>query len=473
MGLSILSLAAGRAEAGGLYFSDRGVRPMGRGGAFVAGADDLGAIYYNPAGMTDAPNQVLADTSWLLFHSAYTRTSRRLQFDPNDPGKPTGQAWDETYPTAEGTAPIIPIPTLAISNSFGLKNAAFALGLWAPYAAGARYEERLAGGPTPGRYMLVNLDGSMLSVPTIGAAYAPAPEVSVGATFQALIGSYKSRSVMTTCLPDRFVCAPEQPDFDSTVQMDVGPIFAPSANFGLLFKPDKHVRFGVAYQLGFNVDSDATIRVRMPSNVFFDRAWQDGDAARVHMRFPWIARVGVEVREIVPRSRAEIAYVREGWSVHDEITVTPQGMMLRDVELFPAEYRIGSFRVPRQFENTGSIRIGAEHWEKVGSYQIDGRIGFMYEKNAIPAAYLSTLTIDVDKLILGLGASLHVTRTWRLDGLYAHVFGWARDVSPEEARYPQINPVRATPNPYPSYVNGGRYEASAHILGVGLAVNYM
>jgi len=61
-------LGASRAEAGGLFFSDRGVRPMGRGGAFVAGADDLGAIYYNPAGILEAGNQVLVDASAMVFH---------------------------------------------------------------------------------------------------------------------------------------------------------------------------------------------------------------------------------------------------------------------------------------------------------------------------------------------------------------------------------------------------------------------
>ena len=42
------------AFAAGLYYSERGVSPLGRGGAFVAGADDLGAIAYNPAGLADA-----------------------------------------------------------------------------------------------------------------------------------------------------------------------------------------------------------------------------------------------------------------------------------------------------------------------------------------------------------------------------------------------------------------------------------
>src|SRR5580765_2469829 len=65
-GVSSLFFAA-TADAAGLYFSDRGVRPMGRAGAFVAGADDLGAIWYNPAGIADCGTSFLADFSWLHF----------------------------------------------------------------------------------------------------------------------------------------------------------------------------------------------------------------------------------------------------------------------------------------------------------------------------------------------------------------------------------------------------------------------
>src|SRR5204862_8256560 len=68
-----LTLASAEAHAAGLYFSDRGVRPMGRAGAFVAGADDLGAIWYNPAGLADAGSSVLVDFSWLRFDTDYTR----------------------------------------------------------------------------------------------------------------------------------------------------------------------------------------------------------------------------------------------------------------------------------------------------------------------------------------------------------------------------------------------------------------
>ena len=50
--LALLTFLAPAAHAGGYYFSDIGVRAFSRGGAFVAGADDLTALYYNPAALT-------------------------------------------------------------------------------------------------------------------------------------------------------------------------------------------------------------------------------------------------------------------------------------------------------------------------------------------------------------------------------------------------------------------------------------
>src|SRR5215475_5945710 len=92
------------ADAAGLYFSDRGVRPLGRGGAFVAGADDLGAIWYNPAGLSEAGSSLLADFSWLHFTADVTR---RTQI--TDSG---GTYHQYSFDQASGAAGFLPIPTL-------------------------------------------------------------------------------------------------------------------------------------------------------------------------------------------------------------------------------------------------------------------------------------------------------------------------------------------------------------------------
>ena len=473
-GATLLSsvLSSSPAFAGGLYFTDRGVRPMGRGGAFVAGADDLGAIFYNPAGIVHAKRQALADIGFVLFHSEYTRSARVWQVDPNT-GEPTGQAWDRTYPTAEGSAQILPIPTLALSYDFGIEHAAFAIGMWAPYAAGARYEGKVDGNPNPGRYMLLNLDGSALAIPGVWAAYQFMPELSAGIGIEMLMGQYRSQTVMSSCLPDRWMCAPEAPDYDAATQLSVGPIYSPSANLGVMFDPHPNVRIGASYQLPFHVDAPATTEVRVPSAAVFQDAYQQGDKARVEMDFPWIARVGIEGRW--PRFRGEVAYVYEAWSMHDKIVITPDDIVLRDVLTFPDEYRITPQTITRNFKDTWSLRFGGETWFDVGAYQLDLRAGVMYEKSAVPEPYLSTLTIDLDKIVVGLGGSIHVTPTWRFDWLLARTFTTPADVSTDEAKYEMLTPVRANKPPpeLRDYVNAGHYEANATVVGVGMAVNYL
>ncbi len=460
------------AVAGGLYFTDRGVRPLGRGGAFVAGADDLGAIFYNPAGIVDARKQILADVGFVLLHTEYTRTARVRQVDPNT-GQPTGQSWDRTFSTAKGSSQILPIPTLALSHDFGIDNAAFAVGMWAPYAAGARYEGKVDGDPNPGRYMLLNLDGSALAVPGIWGAYKLAPWFSVGLGFEMLLGKYRSESVMNACLPDRWMCAPEAPDYDAATKLEVGPIFAPSGNLGILLDPHPNIRIGISYQLPFRVDAPATTQVRVPSAAVFQDAYQQGDQAQVQMDFPWVARVGVEGRW--PRFRGEVAWVYEAWSLHDEIRITPDDIVLRDVLTFPDEYRITPQTIVRNFQDTWSLRVGGETYFDIGSYQLDLRGGVMYEKSAVPREYLSTLTIDLDKIVVGLGGGIHVGKNWRFDWVIARTFTTAVDVSTEEAKFEMLTPVRANkPDPeLRDYVNAGRYEANATVLGLGLAVDYL
>ena len=164
--------------------------------------------------------------------------------------------------------------------------------------------------------------------------------------------------------------------------------------------------------------------------------------------------------------------------MHDKIQITPDNIVLRDVAMFPAEYRITPQIVPRNFRDTWSIRVGGEGWFDVSGRRVDVRGGLMFEKSAVPNQYLSTLTIDLDKVILSLGSSLHINDRWRVDVMYSRVMGKSETVSSAlpangGGGFPLLNPVRATPSPTPEYVNSGKYEASANIFGLGLAVNYL
>ncbi|MCC6214194.1 MAG: outer membrane protein transport protein [Polyangiaceae bacterium] len=455
--------SASPARAAGLYFSDRGVRPLGRGGAFVAGADDGGAVTYNPAGLAFAGNQLLADFSWLQYSSTYQRKTIVRQVDPNT-GQPTGFESIQTFPEVEGTSPVLPIPTLVYSHPIG--DLVVAPAVWAPYAAITSYPERVGGQPAPQRYSLITLDGSALAVGGLYAAYRFGETLAIGAGVEALAGYFQTSVAFSACVPDRFLCAPEQPDYDAYSQLRVGPIVAPSGILGATWVASDALRVGASFHLPSWIDAPATVDVRLPTASVFDGARQDGNRGRVAFELPWIARAGVEVRP-AEALRVEAAFVYEAWSVHDSIRLEPEGVALLNVQAFPERYSVAPIELPRGFQDAWSVRVGAEYGFELEGYRLVSRAGVNYEKSAIPPEYLSVTTVDLDKVTLAIGGGLHIGR-WRFDAVVGQVLGAPQKVDPRRAAIAQVNPVQANPSENPNIVNGGSYGANAGVFGVGL-----
>jgi long-chain fatty acid transport protein len=444
------------ARAAGIYFSDRGVRPMGRAGAFVAGADDLGAVWYNPAGLADAGTSVLADAAWLRFSSTYTRELRIVDAD--------GTVRTVTSPTVRGSSPVIPIPTLAGSYAID-KDWTIAAGVFAPQPAIVTYPRTVDGQPSPARYALGSYDGTALIATGVFASYRPIEEVRIGLGVNALVGFYQTNVTFSASPQDRLLGAPEQPEFDAQSSIRVGPIFAPSANAGVIFVPEPHIRIGLAGQLPTIVSAPATLRVRLPSDVAFDGARVAGDQMHVRFELPAILRAGVEVR---PRKdlRVEAAYVRELWTTHHAIEATNKDVSIAGVTGLPSEVRVPDLTFPRQFDNSSSYRLGAEYSFPVLGYPLEARAGIAYETSAVPVPYVSLLSLDMDKVIGTIGGGVRVGENWRFDFVWAHFFASSVHVAVDQAAIPRVNPLKG--NAPLEAVNGGIYQASADLIGFGL-----
>src|SRR5262249_55988251 len=131
--------------------------------------------------------------------------------------------------------------------------------------------------------------------------------------------------------------------------------------------------------------------------------------------------------------RVEASYVREFWSQHQTIDIVPDNIKLLNVTGFPSPFAVSTISLPRNFKDSNSFRLGGEYTFKVADYKLDVRAGANYEQSAIPNAYLSPLTIDLDKVMLGIGGALHIGEHLRLDWMYAHVFTFDTTVAPNEA----------------------------------------
>jgi long-chain fatty acid transport protein len=466
---AMMTCMASPAWGAGLYFGDRGVRPLGRGGAFVAGADDGGSVAYNPAGLAFTGHAYLGDFAWLNYSSTYQRKQRIRQFDPNT-GQPTGQEWTETYDPVEGRTPILPIPTAVYSNPLGVEDANFAIGVWAPYAAITSFPEQVNGKPAPQRYSLITLDGSALAVIGVYGSYRPSKEIALGAGVEMLTGYFQTSVYFSAAPPESFISAPENPSYDAYGQLRVGPIFAPSGIIGAILVPSDAVRIGGSFHLPFWVDAPGTQKVRLPSAPIFEQASVSGENVNVKFNLPWVARLGVEIRA-VEQLRLEAGLAYEAWAMHDKITVTSNDLALEGVAGFPPVYKIPPLSIDRGFRNTYSVRAGGEYRFPISSYALGLRSGVSYEKSAIPKEYLSASTIDLDKVTFSVGGSLYLGK-WRFDGVIARVIGTPVEVGVNEQRVHQLNPVLANAAEYPNYVNAGKYSASANVLGVGLVYQF-
>lgn len=466
LALSSLSFTSS-ARAAGLLFPDRGVRPVARGGAFVAGADDPGAIAYNPAGLFDAAGQFLVDGSWVQFSADYTRRTLVRQVDPNS-GE-TVSTSVLTSPEVSGSTPFLPIPTIAAAIGLTPKMA-LGLGVYAPYGALASYPEDVNGEPAPQRYQLYSLEGSALAFLNASLAIAPSDEWRFGASLELLVGNVNARVAMSGCVPDRFVCAQEDPDWDVIADASIAPIISPTGQIGAQWIPTPDWHVGLSFHLPVWIRAGGTVKNRLPATPVFEQARQEGEDVDVALDLPWTLRLGVETRA-VEDLRVEVGFAWEHWSMHDTVTVDPDGLALRDVAGFPDPFYIPTIDIPRNFQDAVSFRAGGEYDFQAAKQRFTARGGLSFETSAVPEEYVSALTVDAPKVTAALGVGLHLGKV-RLDATFAHVFFFDVDLAPEDARMAPVSPVQANPPENPTYINGGTYSASANVIGLGLAYTF-
>jgi long-chain fatty acid transport protein len=461
--LALALFTARPVAAGGLYFSDRGVRPMGRAGAFVAGADDLGAVWYNPAGLVDAGSSILVDGTWLDVRTTYDQVYAVTTADGVQTviDRPTAAYSTHT----EGSTPFLPLPTMAFSKTLGSTGRwVIAGGMYFPYIALYSFPATTDGKPSPGRYALGSFtSGSIPAQPSVWGAYRITPQLSVGLGVQVLIGSLQTTVQASLCPQDRISCAPEEPDYDVTARARVGTFAAPTGNLGVLYVPFPFLRLGASAQLPTFIDSPVTFKARLPDNALFDSAMLAGNTGHLHMTLPAIVRFGVEGR--YRNLRAEATWVHEFWSMHHSVDFIADDIRVTGLKGGPSTIAIPNISVPRNFQDTDSVRLGAEGTFHLFGLEFMLRGGVNFETSAVPRAYLSLLALDFAKVMVTLGGSLYATRHLRLDVMYAHTFAQSVTVSPYEAQVTHINPFPGNATPEPT--NGGTYSATANLVGVG------
>jgi long-chain fatty acid transport protein len=450
------------ASAAGLEVFSRGARAMGRGGAFVAGADDPSGLLYNPATIGGLLGvQVSADFALAFYQASYTGVD----------------AGGNLMPGVSNAGSLLPLPAAAISLPVYRDRLFMGLTINVPYAPYVNFPRpgygpcssgQLSGcldtahADAPQRYSAISNEGTKLVELGISLTGKLAENLYAGVLLQNLFVTYDTLSSITT-YNGALSSGPEDPDYDVLTQMKLNAFFNPSAKLGLLWAPHPQWRLGLAYQLPFWIKGGAAINTQLPVSALYQKASVVGDQATVSFTLPMHVRFGVEWAPL-PGLRVETDFEWTNWSFTKAITVQPENIYILNLPSID-RFKVPTMEVKLNFQDSYAFRLGGEYRFK---FPLVLRLGYVYERGAVEPKYASVLSLDNDKHVITCGLS-YTLWTVRLDVGLARSFSATRVVPLAETQVYQINPINQGGA---AKVGAGSYHSDFTLLGMGLAKTF-
>jgi long-chain fatty acid transport protein len=185
-----------------------------------------------------------------------------------------------------------------------------------------------------------------------------------------------------------------------------------------------------------------------------------GDEADLSFTLPAVIRAGIELHPI-PELRIEAALDTELWSMHDEIAITPHDIRIENAAGV-GTYTVGNIAIPRKFKTSFAPAIGAE-WH--GPAFMLGA-GYSYETAAASPGYVSVLTVDSAKHLIGIGGG-YEAGGWQIGASAGVVLLADVQVSLADGKVTQLTPLRDQPSTV--VVNAGSYKSHYLIAGLRFA----
>lgn len=438
--LALLALFSSSAQAGGYYFPDSGVVAVGRGGAFVASADDTFAQYYNPAALVRLER-------W-TFDVGVSAVSQQVEF--------SRLMEDDTLAepvSNEGGAFII--PQFAVGGPLVEDKLHLAVGLYTAYSPSFSYEPE-----GPQRYTLI--DSSIWQAfagPSL--SYTPHPAISVGLGLQWQFLSVGQDLAVTTSLVEGRT---EDPSSDVNVSVRQFDPFAPSANLGLLVRPVDELSVGLAAQLPSSFRARGSLVADFSGHAL-EAQMQDpvieDDSVNLGVRLPLVLKAGVAVH---PRedSAIELAMVYENWKSLDSLVLSDLQLDLNFTNPnFPAPEVSEELALPAAFRDVFSLRLGGTV-RVIDELTLRG--GGFWERGSQEDARVSVAAYDPNKWQASAGASVHLLdERLTVDTSLAYLFFPAKSV-----RNSTVSQTNVQDGPV-SVVGNGDYRSSGLVLAAGVS----
>lgn len=426
------------ADAGGPEFTDNGARVVGRGGAFVAKADDPIAMHYNPAGLTRwKGHKLLAGAQLSSLYGRYTRSGI-------DPFVANGTY---TSATSKDTAGPFIAPTLAWA--YGGDGWGVGFGVYGPGSNGKR--EFPAQGAN--RFML-NSAEILVGFVTASVAVDVTDWLTAGLSLQWVVVPQNDFSLVIDGNPD-----PNSPSIEDSIALTEAKVETTAWNgvaviLGFHIRPMKELEIGLASRItpiSLSASGKQTLTAVDPGSKplldlikFVDASGNEDNGVRFDFTLaPWV-RTGIRYvdrdAEGGENWDLELDFVAEFWSVYEDYVLSFDG----NVKFAAGTPRpVEAVVLPREYKDTFALKLGSDIRL---AEPLTLRLGAYVETAASPEAYTNLDFFPFFRVGMAIGASVHIGPI-EISAAYQFVWQPERTVAVGESEVYMTRPLNDAPEP--------------------------
>jgi long-chain fatty acid transport protein len=474
------TLAPSSALAEGYYSGYKGAHAAGRGGAFVAKADDISAAHFNPAAFAwQKGTRIQLGNRFSYNHWAYQRAPTEDWGNPNPDGTAPIVFFDKTT----NGAPVQALePMLGVSTDFGLDDWGFALSASAPPGIG-KMEFPENGG---GRYMMVDRQSQIITY-SASVAWKLRELFGLGVSFQWIAVPKLDYSLVVDGDPLAQSANPVSSTYDLLADVSGKDMFTFNAILGAWLRPAPNWEIGLSGQVipsQIKTSSELTIEtLGLPEDIVLRRLGEEANDVSLTLPLPMTARLGVryyqkdddgEIFDI----EFDVGY--ETWSRVKTFDLDTDNLTAfygdEDIDL-------GTIVIDKQWKNTINLHLGGDL--RVIPNKLTLRAGTFFESAVANPDYSHIDFVSGMQLGGALGASLYFDK---LEIALAYGFRGQPQLNLAEADAkvyqqrpasdclpPYTDPAQCNEHylgqPGPA-VNAGSYGAYSHSLSVDLAYRF-
>jgi long-chain fatty acid transport protein len=453
-GLATL-LAPAVGHAGGFEIPDTGARALGRGGAMVAGADDLTAMHYNPGALARQRGTTFLYNHNLAFHRA-TFTRAPL----------TSEVWgiDQTFEPVKDRRKVFPLGLFTvIASDFGLKNWTFAAGIYGPSAVG-RHDYPAYG---PQSFQLTKMD-VLLAYYNLAAAWKWRDVFGVGLTVQYVdLIQMKYALVVDSRAVDSLDPVPDEQSTQLETELDLKDRTAATAQIGVWGRPIPSIEIGLASRV-------VPVFLRPSGGVNVDKPELVTDDVSVSMPLVLPASLRGGIRYMhetgTPERRRkwfdiELDVVWENWSTVKSFDLDLSGAI--------SGQPLSDLRLAKNWKDTISVRLGGDIFAlppyftvRAGGYFESATQGNEQAHLDFPAFMRGAAAVGFTAGAKGVYATVG----------YAHVFQQKQETTEAEGKVFQQRPIAPCPDRCDGLsgvpANAGTLTSSFDLLNFGIELKF-